>query len=127
MSHAATGNTARVLRIAEALADALIARGLGPTTNPELCMPRGTKALEPARGIYQRLNLAVLNFTRMTAILLKSGMIVNRDEELAVSSEAHHELVAAGIVEILRSCAAAARLTLANRRRGSSFRLGGAQ
>jgi N-acetylmuramoyl-L-alanine amidase len=89
------------LRIAEALADALIARGLGPTTNPELCMPRGTKALEPARGIYQRLNLAVLNFTRMTAILLESGMIVNRDEELAVSSEAHHELVAAGIVESL--------------------------
>ncbi len=89
------------VRLAEILADSLIGKGLGPTTNPELSMPKGAKALEPARGIYQRRGLAVLNYTKMTAILLESGMIVNRDEELAASSEARHELIAAAIVDSL--------------------------
>jgi N-acetylmuramoyl-L-alanine amidase len=89
------------LHLAENMADSLISRGLGPTTNPELCMPKGAKALEPARGIYQRRNLAVLDFTKMTAILLEAGMIVNREEELAALSEDRHELIASAIVECL--------------------------
>jgi N-acetylmuramoyl-L-alanine amidase len=102
------------LRFAETLADALIGKGLAPTTNPELCMPKGAKALEPARGIYQRPNLAVLNFTNMAAILLESGMIVNRDEELVASSEARHGLVAAAIVEsLMKLCGA--RETIASK------------
>ena len=87
------------VRLAEILADSLIDKGLEPTTNPELSMPKGAKALEPARGIYQRHGLAVLNYTKMTAILLESGMIVNRDEELAASSEDRHKLIAVAIAE----------------------------
>ena len=87
------------LRLAEALADSLIGKGLAPTTNPELCMPKSAKILEPARGIYQRRNLVVLDFTKMTAILLESGMIVNWDEELAAASEARQELIAGAVVD----------------------------
>ncbi len=91
------------LRLAEAIADSLIARGLGPTTNPQLCMPKSARILEPARGIYQRRNLVVLDFTRMTAILLESGVIVNRDEEVAASSEARQALIAGAVADGLAS------------------------
>lgn len=95
------GRYGESLRLAEALADSLIAKGLQPTTNPQLCMPKGAKALEPERGIYLRELLAVLNFTRMPAILVEAGVIVNRDEELAAASEARQELVAAAVVDSL--------------------------
>ncbi len=87
------------LRFAEVLAGVLIGKGLAPTTNPELCMPEGAKALEPALGIYQRRHLAVLDYTKTTAVLLEAAMIVNRDEELVASSESRQELVAAAIAD----------------------------
>jgi N-acetylmuramoyl-L-alanine amidase len=89
--------------LAEILADALIGKGLAPTTNPELCMPKGARVLEPARGIYQRRNLVVLNYTKMTAVLLEAGMIVNRDEELEAASEARQDLIAAAIADSLKT------------------------
>jgi N-acetylmuramoyl-L-alanine amidase len=90
------------LRFARILSDRLLSEGLEPTTNPELSMPIGVKAVDSTRGIYNRRKIVVLDFARMTAILLESGVIVNRDEELAVSSEAHQGIVAAAIVDSIR-------------------------
>lgn len=92
-------NYSQGIRLAESLADSLIGRGLAPTTNPELCMPKSARILEPARGIYQRRNLVVLDFTKMTAVLLESGVIVNRDEELAAESEERQQLIAEAVAD----------------------------
>jgi N-acetylmuramoyl-L-alanine amidase len=55
--------------------------------------------VDPEAGVYRYDQLIVLKNTRMPAVLLEAGSIVNRSEELALSSPERHKIVAAAIGE----------------------------
>jgi N-acetylmuramoyl-L-alanine amidase len=92
------------LRLAKILADQLMGSGLHFTTAHELKNPVGAKVpwFDSTRGIYRRDWLVVLRNTNMPALLLEAGMIVNRDEELLVSTPAYQTVIATAVVEALR-------------------------
>ena len=48
-------------------------------------------------GVYRYDQLIVLKMTRMPAVLLESGSIINRDEEVVMASQAHKDKVAAAV------------------------------
>jgi N-acetylmuramoyl-L-alanine amidase len=88
--------------VARILADNLIRSGLDFTRVHEPSNPVGARVpfLDPTRGIYQRDdNLIVLENTHMPSVLLEAGVIVNRNEELLVSSPAYREIIAAAVTE----------------------------
>jgi len=89
------------LNLARTLADKLISSGLDFTRVHEPSNPAGARApfLDPTRGIYQRDKLIVLSNTHMPAVLLEAGVIVNRNEELLVSTPAYRGIIAAAITE----------------------------
>jgi zinc D-Ala-D-Ala dipeptidase len=95
---------AESLRLAQILADQLMGSGLHFTTAHELNNPVGARVpyLDSTRGIYRRDNLVVLKQTKMPAVLLEAGVIVNRDEELVVSTPAYQAIIATSIVEAVR-------------------------
>jgi N-acetylmuramoyl-L-alanine amidase len=92
------------LRLAKILADQLMGSGLHFTTAHELKNPVGAKVpwFDSTRGIYRRDWLVVLRNTNMPALLLEAGMIVNRDEELLVSTPAYQTVIATAVAEALR-------------------------
>jgi N-acetylmuramoyl-L-alanine amidase len=92
------------LRLAKILADQLMGSGLHFTTAHELKNPVGAKVpwFDSTRGIYRRDWLVVLRNTNMPALLLEAGVIVNRDEELLVSTPAYQTVIATAVVEALR-------------------------
>jgi D-alanyl-D-alanine dipeptidase len=92
------------LRLAQMLADQLMASGLHFTTVHEQNNPVGARVpyLDSKRGIYRRDNLVVLKHTEMPAVLLEAGVIVNRDEELVVSTPAYQAIIATAVTEAVR-------------------------
>ena len=48
-------------------------------------------------GVYRYDELIVLRMTQMPAVLLESGSIINRDEELVMASDEHKNKVAAAV------------------------------
>jgi len=48
-------------------------------------------------GVYRYDELIVLKMTQMPAVLLESGSIINRDEELVMASDAHKDKVSAAV------------------------------
>jgi N-acetylmuramoyl-L-alanine amidase len=50
-------------------------------------------------GVYRYDKLVVLRATRMPAVLLEAGSIVNRDEELVMASPERHALVSTAVTE----------------------------
>jgi N-acetylmuramoyl-L-alanine amidase len=96
------------LGLARSIADQLIANGLHVSTAHEPNNPAGARApyIDASRGIYRRDALHVLTWAEMPAILLEGGTIVNRDEELEVSTPAYRSKVAASAAAaISRFCA----------------------
>ena len=95
---------AESLSLARILADELMGIGLHFTTLHEPSNPAGARVpfLDSARGIYLRDKLAVLNNTEMPAVLLEAGLIVNRDEELVVSTAAYQEKIATAVAEAVQ-------------------------
>ncbi len=96
------------LRLAKLLADQLIGQGLHFNTIHSADNPVGARRpfLDSSRGIYDRGDLWVVSKAKMPAVLLESGSIVNRDEELVVKSERHQGAVAEAIVDaISKFCA----------------------
>jgi N-acetylmuramoyl-L-alanine amidase len=95
---------AESLRLARILADQLIGSGLDFTTVHQPDNPAGARMryLDSTRGIYRRENLVVLKQTRMPAVLLEAGVIVNRDEELVVSTPAYQTIIATAVAEAVR-------------------------
>jgi N-acetylmuramoyl-L-alanine amidase len=94
-------------RWARILADQLMANGLHSNPIHESSNPIGARkpVLDLARGIYRRDLLVVLSRTEMPAVLLEAGVIVNRDEELALSTPAYqHAITQAVIQSILKLC-----------------------
>ena len=53
--------------------------------------------LDIEAGVYRYDQLIVLRMTRMPAVLLESGSIINRDEELVMASDEHKNKVAAAV------------------------------
>jgi N-acetylmuramoyl-L-alanine amidase len=48
-------------------------------------------------GVYSYDKLVVLKSTRMAAVLLEAGSIINRDEELKMASAEHREIISSGV------------------------------
>jgi len=100
------------LSLATTLADQLMASGLKFTTHhDELTNTakygRIAPLLDRERGIYEASDhIAVLYESRMPAVLLEAGMIVNRAEEQVLSSPARRATVAKAVTEAVeRFCA----------------------
>lgn len=60
---------------------------------------RRRELLDPQAGVYRYDQLIVLKETRMPAVLLEAGSIVNRDEEIVLATPERQALVAGAVVE----------------------------
>jgi N-acetylmuramoyl-L-alanine amidase len=91
-------------RWARILADQLMAGGLSPNPIHVQSNPIGAHVpvLDLARGIYRRDGLVVLSQTEMPAVLLEGGVIVNRAEELAVSTPAYQSTITAAVIRSIQ-------------------------
>jgi N-acetylmuramoyl-L-alanine amidase len=58
--------------------------------------------LNKETGVYRYDELIVLRKTKMPAVLLESGSIINREEELKMDSEQHRSLVSHGVATAVR-------------------------
>src|SRR5262249_25371045 len=107
---------AESLSLARILADELMGIGLRFTTLHEPSNPAGARVpfLDSVRGIYLRDKLAVLNNTEMPAVLLEAGLIVNRDEELVVSTAAYQKSLLQLSQKLCKSSVAASTHRIVN-------------
>jgi N-acetylmuramoyl-L-alanine amidase len=78
----------------------LQARGLHYTPHYTLALMghRRRELVDPQAGVYRYDQLIVLRQTRMPALLLEAGSIVNRQEELELATPEHRALTSAAIV-----------------------------
>jgi N-acetylmuramoyl-L-alanine amidase len=91
----------RSLLFARFLGTRLAAQGLRYTphyTDPVMGRWRRELVDAPA-GVYRFDDLVVLRYTRMPAVLLEAGSIVNRDEETLLASAEHQALIATAVTE----------------------------
>lgn len=80
------------LDVASKVADGLLEKGLKPTLHHAEPIPGETRLLlDKVRGIYQFDELVVLKESPVPAVLVEAGVIVNRDEELLVSTPAYQK------------------------------------
>ena len=87
-------------RLAGLIADRLLASGMPFSTHhAEPIAGEGRPFVDRSRGIYRYDNLAVLKFASAPAVLVEAGIILNRDEELALATEARQSRNAAAIAE----------------------------
>ena len=78
-------------RFAELLAEELLYVGLTPTFHhAEEIEGENRTLLDKLRGVYAFDDLVVLKSATMPAVLIECGVIVNRKEELLVSSNEFH-------------------------------------
>lgn len=105
--HVSTRNVkySESLGLARAIADQLIANGLHFSTahDPKNLFGARKPYIDAARGIYRRDALHVLTRAKMPAILLEGGTIVNREEELEVSTPAYRSRIATSVAMAIRS------------------------
>jgi N-acetylmuramoyl-L-alanine amidase len=87
------------LAAATALADALRAAGLTPSLHHAEPIPgEDRRLIDPERGIYDGGWLGLMRATRPPAVLLECGVLVNRDEELALSTDERRRATVAALV-----------------------------
>jgi N-acetylmuramoyl-L-alanine amidase len=55
--------------------------------------------VDASAGVYRFDELVVLKETRMPAVLLEAGSIINRDEELALASPERQALISDAVVD----------------------------
>jgi N-acetylmuramoyl-L-alanine amidase len=93
------------------LGNALKARGLRytPHYTEKFMGNRRRELVDEQAGVYRYDQLIVLKDTRMPAVLLEAGSIVNRDEELLLATPERHALVGAAVVEAVDAFCAARR------------------
>jgi N-acetylmuramoyl-L-alanine amidase len=97
------------LRFALLLGAELKARGLTYTPHyayPEM-LERRRELLDRDAGVYRFNALIVLRKTRMPAVLLEAGSIINRDEEAAMATPERQAVIAAAVTEAVRVFCAA--------------------
>ena len=87
------------------LGEQLKARGLQYTPHyTEKFMGRWQRALLDAdAGVYRYDTLFVLKKTHMPAVLLEAGSIINREEELVMTSSQRQQLISAAVVDAVDS------------------------
>ncbi len=108
-------NAARTASFAfgKLLGAALQARGLAYTPHYTLPLMRNRRRelLDPGAGVYRYDQLIVLKETRMPAVLLEAGSIVNRQEELVLASPERRALESAAITSAVEEfCTARANM-----------------
>jgi N-acetylmuramoyl-L-alanine amidase len=80
---------AQGLRYADQYAQAIMGKNQHPLLNKET-------------GVYSYDKLIVLKSTRMPAVLLEAGSIINRDEELKMDSPEHRNFVSSGVAAAVK-------------------------
>jgi N-acetylmuramoyl-L-alanine amidase len=99
------------LRFGRLLGNRLKARGLQYTPHyaEKFMGNRRRKLIDAEAGVYRYDQLIVLRSTRMPAVLLEAGSIVNRDEELLLESPERQAAIAAAVTDAVEAfCAARA-------------------
>lgn len=90
---------AESLAVASAIGDAMLAAGLRPSLHhAEPIAGEGRPLLDAVRGIYQFDDLVVLAKAAMPAVLVEAGVIIHRDEELALASPQRQAALASAVV-----------------------------
>jgi N-acetylmuramoyl-L-alanine amidase len=94
-------NFAASLSFGKMLGQQLKARGLQytPHYTEKFMGSRQRQLLDAATGVYRYDQLIVLKDTRMPAVLLEAGSIINRDEELAMETPERQGFIAAAVVD----------------------------
>ncbi len=94
------------IKLASMLSDELMSRGMGFTTHHTMNIDGERRSLiDEKRGIYRFNELAVLRGNKAVSILLEAGVIVNREEEIALASPERRKLIAnAMVTAISRFC-----------------------
>jgi N-acetylmuramoyl-L-alanine amidase len=86
------------LRLATFISDELLRRGMSFTGHhAEETEGEGRRLLDEGRGIYQYDELIVLKNSLSPAVLIEAGIIVNRDEELVLNSQARRDLFSSAV------------------------------
>jgi N-acetylmuramoyl-L-alanine amidase len=99
------------LQFGKFLGKALQARGLQFTPHYTLALMgnRRRELLDADAGVYRYDQLVVLRYTRMPALLLEAGSIVNRQEELELATPERRTLTSAAVAAAVEDfCAARA-------------------
>lgn len=95
--------------LAEAIGSELVASGLRPSLHHAEPIPgENRELLDEERGIYRFDDLIVLKTATMPAVLVEAGIIVNRDEEAALATDAYRTMMADAIADALTAVCAAA-------------------
>jgi N-acetylmuramoyl-L-alanine amidase len=99
------------LLFGQLMGEQLKARGLQYTPHYiEKFMGHRQRLLVDAKtGVYRYDQLIVLRTTQMPAVLLEAGSIINRDEELLMSSPEHQSLISAAVIDAVESFCAVRR------------------
>ena len=96
----ANGDHAGSLAFGHLLGKELEARGLAFT--PHYTLPlmrhRRRELVDPQAGVYRYDRLAVLERTRMPAVLLEAGSIINRTEDLELATPERRDLISGALV-----------------------------
>jgi N-acetylmuramoyl-L-alanine amidase len=103
------GDVKGSLLFGKLLGNALKTRGLQytPHYTEKFMGSRRRELVDPEAGVYRYDQLVVLKDTRMPAVLLEAGSIINRDEEQVMASPERRALITAGVVEAVdKFCAA---------------------
>jgi N-acetylmuramoyl-L-alanine amidase len=64
---------------------------------------RQRQLVDPEAGVYRYDQLIVLKDTRMPAVLLEAGSIINREEELVMGSQERQSLVSAAVTDAVET------------------------
>ncbi len=106
------------LACASAVGAAMNGAGFVPSLYHADPIPGESKSFaDRANGVHYYDNLVVLHAAAQAAVLVEAGVIVNRDEELALRDPARQSRMAEAIADGVRSCLGARGRTLT--RRGS--------
>ncbi|SDR16289.1 N-acetylmuramoyl-L-alanine amidase [Rhizobiales bacterium GAS113] len=86
------------------LGEALLGQGLTPSLHHAKKIPGENRPLLDARlGVYRFNDLEVLKTASMPAVLLETGIIVNRKEEQEIRNGPYHKRIVAALVHAIRS------------------------
>jgi N-acetylmuramoyl-L-alanine amidase len=87
------------------LGEALKSRGLRytPHYTEKIMAHRRRELVDAEAGVYRYDKLIVLRETRMPAVLLEAGSIINRDEELLLGTAEHQALISAAVIDAVES------------------------
>lgn len=93
------------LACASSMGRALRAEGFSPSLYHAQRIPGESKPFaDRQNGVHFYDNLVVLRHARIPAVLFEAGVIVNKDEELALMSEARRQRMVRALAEGLASC-----------------------